>query len=343
MEKLLVLSVLTLLALSVEEGYEFECYDITNTMEMQGRTFNGGRACCGIAANGKRRCGRENEWNIYQGHARFCNIYEDAQQAFNNHHDLCCDSPLIDNCGACKSFHVWDFESVEDMVNQHPVESWINNTDWRDDYYDGELLDPLSRDIYPAGYINAILRDQNKPPVCVYVRNSGGHVIEVKIEPESEGSTVCIGDSLDDQADKTNPGFTTTCDAAQLTTCIQDGTLKTTFQFPRNANGNNIETRNEARGFTFQITCQHGCLEQDDLPLWLRVRWSTKGYEDQVETNAFENPEMFCEYVNRDYPEWDLFPTDIELVTQAIGEDAPSSSSTLSFFVTLLAVACFLI
>lgn len=347
MKMLLAISVFALLALSVEDGYEYECFDINTQngadLYMEGKTFTGtGRVCCGVTSNGKRRCDYENQWSIYQGHPRYCNIYETPEQAFNRNHDLCCDSPFIDNCGKCKAYYIWDFESVESMTQDIPLESWINNTDWRDDYYNLEQEDPLAREHYPAGYVNAILRDQNNPPVCVYVRNSGGHVLEVKVEPEAAGSTVCIGDSLDDLADKTNPGFTTTCDTAQLTTCIQDGTLETTFEYKSGPNAG-AQTITAARGFTFQISCEYGCAEQSDLPLWFRVRFSTEGYQDRVNTDAFTNPEMFCEYVNRDYPGWDLFPTDIELVIPDLGDSDDSSSATLSFFMTLLVVICFLI
>merc|ERR1740129_2375481 len=72
-----------------------------------------------------------------------------------------------------------DQEAMKDSDNTNAGKVFLQN-DWRDLYY-GQA----SRTVQHDG------KDVD-PPVCVYVPNVGGRVIEVRVEPEESGSQVCV-------------------------------------------------------------------------------------------------------------------------------------------------------
>jgi len=288
---------------------EYECYTPAAgaPIILDDGSATSNEYCCGITANGKRKCLDKNKFKDIQGEYHLCT--NSLSEALSDGMDLCCTSDKIGVCsGKCKSFIVWPFSDDEKMR----VAS-TNATDWRDKYFN----DGNTNFSYPAGFYHAKLRDQNRPPVCVFVPGAMNHVIEVKVEPDEPGSRMCIGDLRDDGSDKTNPGMPTTCDTTRLTACVNDGD----FQDGRK------------KGFAFKIFCDESCAEQSDVDLFFRVRWSELAYEDVVSTDALTAVEMFCEYVNRDYPLFDLFPSDIEDEVDASSRLIASGVGSLCFSV----------
>jgi len=183
-----------------------------------------------------------------------------------------------------------DQEAMKDSTNTAAGKVFLQN-DWRDLYYgqpkrtvqyDGEngpedvdypeyAYDNL---IHPAGFARATLREFNDPPVCVYVPNVGGRVIEVRVEPEESGSQVCVDDLHEDSLERNAPGVTQACDDSRLQTCFPDA-----------------NTSEDASGFAFLISCAESCADSD-LDLWFRVRASINRWVDsgKVTKDANGNP-----------------------------------------------------
>lgn len=197
-------------------------------------------------------------------------------------------------------------DAMKDSDNTNAGKIFMQN-DWRDLYY-GQSLRQVERNgkiidypeyaydnlIHPAGFARATLREFNDPPVCVYVPNVGGRVIEVKVEPEESGSQVCVDDLHEDSLERNAPGVTQACDDSRLQTCFPDA-----------------NTSEESAGFAFLISCAESCADSD-LDLWFRVRssinrWVDNGKyvegqgevapgSDQTETAT----EMWCMWGNAD-------------------------------------------
>eukprot|EP00493_Phyllostaurus_siculus_P026185 UN26530 len=165
-------------------------------------------------------------------------------------------------------------DAMKDSDNTNAGKIFMQN-DWRDLYY-GQSLRQVERNgkiidypeyaydnlIHPAGFARATLREFNDPPVCVYVPNVGGRVIEVKVEPEESGSQVCVDDLHEDSLERNAPGVTQACDDSRLQTCFPDA-----------------NTSEESAGFAFLISCAESCADSD-LDLWFRVRSSINRWVD---------------------------------------------------------------
>jgi len=168
-----------------------------------------------------------------------------------------------------------DQEAMKDSTNTAAGKVFLQN-DWRDLYYgqqkrtvqhsNGETVDypeyAYDNLIHPAGFARATLREFNDPPVCVYVPNVGGRVIEVRVEPEESGSQVCVDDLHEDSLERNAPGVTQACDDSRLQTCFPDA-----------------NTSEDASGFAFLISCAESCADSD-LDLWFRVRASINRWVD---------------------------------------------------------------
>jgi len=220
------------------QSYHFEC-------ETRKVGNNDERWCCGIAADGKRMCSKEANWGMHGGKRTYCKggtgnqsytKQRNGQKKFGDPDnrgrawDICCDDELIGNCGQCKSFVVFPWPTQDELLemaeNQrtdpgNPRE--ILNRDW----YEADFLqqeDPVGKnEVYPAGFMHATLQEYNNPPVCIYVPNSAGKVIEVKVEPDEKNSRMCISDLHDDTTNRNDPGQNTTCDDFRLLSCFADG------------------------------------------------------------------------------------------------------------------------
>jgi len=268
--------------------------------------------CCGYTANGENHCSASSEWAIYQGNPVRCTRYSNdnqLQSPFNddgtsndNYRDVCCDSSLIDSCGGnCKAFYVWPFASVDDIMDEDgdPIAPVTLDNDWRETYLDQGLStkDAYDNYVFPVSYAKGVLHYNNDPPVCVYVPGAAGRVIEIKVESESGDNRLCVDDTHDDEADKTDPGQIKTCDEGRLSTCFSD------------ASGTAGKS-----GYAFIINCDDSCEETSDVHVWFRARFSEHGWEDQGVGDliyADSNVEMWCDYVLRDYPDYDAFPSDL--------------------------------
>jgi len=286
----------------------FDCFQ-----EYNGQTPTG-TTCCGIVANGERHCGDITEWNEYQGSYRRCS--NSLATAQSQGMDLCCESSEIENCGVCKSFFVWEFESYEDFENSDKVTT--DNLDWRTDYLDQDLSDQDAYDnnIYPGGFAHGTLKEFNEPPLCVFIPGAAGRVIEIKVEPDEQGDRLCVGDLQDDINGRNDPGQITTCDDVRLNTCFPDGSINPTKD-----------------GFPFYIFCDESCEEGGDVMLWFRARYSEQAWTGD-NNDVLNNVEMWCEYVLRDYPEYDVYPSDITPPADPnLGDGGDSAAALVLFFV----------
>merc|ERR1711879_405610 len=196
-----------------------------------------------------------------------------------------------------------DQEAMKDSTNTAAGKVFLQN-DWRDLYYgqpkrtvqyDGEngpeevdypeyAYDNL---IHPAGFARATLREFNDPPVCVYVPNVGGRVIEVRVEPEESGSQVCVDDLHEDSLERNTPGVTQACDDVKLQTCFSDA-----------------NTDDAIDGFAFVISCSESCAD-GDVDLWFRLRasinkWTESGDASKGTDQTELNTEMWCMWGNQD-------------------------------------------
>jgi len=327
-----------------------------------GGTTGGKRyVCCGLTADGLKHCAPYNKWSVHEGKYRLCEnrpdtirnmMYNTRNAEYrrtgvwknpNNHYrDVCCDSEFIENCSSCAAFILWPFKENDELVKKS-----YNGTDWRDKYYAPDK----EEEIYPGGFMGAVLRSENLPPVCVFIPDAAGRVMEVRVEPEEDGNRLCVGDLNEDSAEKTNPGFQKTCDTSSVTSCIQDGTIRGSVNEKiLNDQGVVESERTASRGITFKIDCNSGCVEQGDTYLWFRVTFSSNSYQDTGSvalargetatiapdmTSASTNVEMFCEYFLRDYPQMNIFPSDLEPQTAVFRPAVVSANlalyTTLSF------------
>jgi len=292
---------------------------------------SGNWECCGYNGLGERHCADQSEWEKYEGKYRRCkslpfNGYRTPEDMIGSGYDLCCDSgePYIDDCGKCKSFYIWDFISYDSMNSSSTLAE-----DWRT-AYTAQTLDNnngYDNQVFPAGYQKATLREFNDPNVCIYVPNAAGKVIELKVESEEAGDRLCIGDLHDESTDRNNPGQNDACSDTTVSTCFGD------------ANVDSTET--DKIGYPFYIFCDEGCEEgggSGDVSLWLRARFSPKTWLEGTRS-ADDNVEMWCEYVVRDYPEYDVFPSDLSIKTPPLVFDDDDSASQLVFGLTLVLVS----
>jgi len=227
------------------------------------------------------------------------------------------------------------------------------NVDWREkiDYQprpmtaNGVSYPPYAYDnkVYPAGYMRATLREFNDPPVCVYVPQVAGRVIEVRVEPEEDGSQICVDDLHEDSLERNEPGVTQACDMSRLSTCFPD------------ANTENDEGQ-QAKGFSFMISCAESCADSD-TDLWFRVRasvnrWTEAGNAEIGTDQADVNTEMWCMWGNQDmtdengdstlpnldvfngldgdFSKWDVFPSDLTPEEDPVVRPLQSSAFVLS-------------
>jgi len=287
-------------------GANFDCIQHTES----GNSWE----CCGIVANGERHCAPAAEWSEYQGAFRRCDT--NLNTAKNDGKDLCCDSSLIQNCGVCKSFFIWEFSTYDEMNNS---EKTTFDEDWKDTYLDQDLSDRDAYDnqVYPGGFAHGTLKEFNEPPVCVYIPGAAGSSIEIKVEPDEQGDRLCVSDLEDDINGKNDPGQITTCDDLRLSTCFPDGSLDT-----------------EKNGFAFYIFCDESCEEGGDVMLWFRARYSDTKWTDE-NANSSDGVEMWCEYVPGTYPEYDVFPSEIAPEQPEMEFDPNSSSSLVVLFIVL--------
>jgi len=207
--------------------------------------------------------------------------------------------------------------------------------------------------VYPAGYMRATLREFNDPPVCVYVPQVAGRVIEVRVEPEEDGSQICVDDLHEDSLERNEPGVTQACDMSRLSTCFPDAET-------------DADEGRQAKGFSFMISCAESCADAD-TDLWFRVRasinrWTDAGDSDLGTDQADVNTEMWCMWGNQDmtdengdstlpdlpvfadldgdFSKWDVFPSDLTPDEDPVVRPLRSSAFVLSL-VSLSIVAIF--
>jgi len=306
-------------------GADMECFqDTAGTYANVGDY--GGQAgwwwCCGITANGERACAPSNEWSMPKtGKFALCENSINADGGIKGNKDLCCTSSLVDNCDTCHAFVVWEFETQQEMEDSSKT---TLDTNWRESFEDQDLneRDSYDNQVYPGGYSHARLRQGNDPPVCVYIPNAGGKVIEIKVEPDEQGNRLCISDLHDDQKDRNDPGQITSCDESMVKTCFPDG----------------ADTTSGSSGVAFYIECDTTCEEQTDVFLWYRVRTSDGTWQDNGNNGASNNIEMWCDQVGGEYPDWDIVPSDLAPQSNQLNLDPENASAALSLLFVCMAV-----
>lgn len=310
----------------------FNCIE-TYEYDEQNDTWNksGDWECCGYNGLGERHCADESEWEKYEGKYRRCkslpfNGMRTPEDMIGSGYDLCCDSgePYINDCGKCKSFYIWDFTSHASMDAASTLEE-----NWRDEYTAQTLTnqDGYDNKVFPAGFQKATLREFNDPNICIYVPQAAGKTIEIKVESEEAGDRLCIGDLHDESTDRNNPGQNDACSDTNVSTCFGDANVDSTDI--------------DKVGYPFYIFCDEGCEEgggSGDVSLWLRARFSPKTWLEGT-YNANDNVEMWCEYVVRDYPEYDVFPSDLSVKTPPLVFPDEDSASQLLLVLTLVLVS----
>merc|ERR1712156_441985 len=300
---------------------------------MGGNTY----VCCGYAANGEMTCGRAADWVNVGGQVdqngaatqrtnKFSLCETSVTAAKNNGRDLCCSNDYFNDCGVCHGFAVWEFESFAEMEQDSRV---TFEEDWKADFLGQTQDDTKAYDnaVFPAGFVHAKLREFNDPPVCVFIPSAGGRVIEVRVEPEESGNTVCFNDLYDDTEERNNPGQITTCDDSRLRSCFSDGDLKKN-------DGDNTP------GFPFYINCVEGC-EDSDINLWFRARASETTWVDVENQDAEFNIEMWCTWMDSNDTKWDTYPSEIAPPGEVMGGDVDDSVKALSFFVSAVTLLLF--
>merc|ERR1719499_485728 len=235
--------------------------------------------------------------------------------AKSQNRDLCCENDYFSDCSVCHGFAVWEWESFEEMSSDSRV---TFDEDWKKDFLAQTQDDTEAYDnaIFPAGFVHAKLREFNDPPVCVFIPSAGGRVIEIRVEPEESGNTVCFNDLHDDTEERNNPGQITTCDDTRLRTCFSDGDLKK-------------DDATNVPGFPFFINCVEGC-EDSDVNLWFRARASEQTWAEVENQAAEENIEMWCTWMDRNDTKWDTYPSEIAPPGQVMGGEVDDSVGTLS-------------
>jgi len=332
---LLLLLVITLTTSNTIQDGGFECMDVYGT---NGQITNE-KTCCGIRANGKRECHTSTAnnagWDLHEGKWRYCN--NNVNTALNNGQDLCCDSGSVQDCSVCGAFVILPYETQTKLSNEYN-DQLIQNGDidgdgqnddigrgvtlsdkWQKEFEIAEESTP-SFDVFPAGFIPATLKEFSDPPVCVYVPNSQGRMIEIKAEPEESGNRLCVSDLQDDVLGRNEAGQGTPCDETRLRTCFPDAS--------------------DEKDFTFYVFCNNeGCAEGYDVLFWLRARVSEKTWQEGHDV-AIDNVEMWCQYVLDEYPEWDIYPFDLEPYrpppSTAINQNSTCSLTMFFTFALLL-------
>lgn len=299
---------------------QFECYEDAQNV------YGGGAGtywCCGIMANGERQCATASSWTNVGGSNtlktdRFSLCSTNWNTALSQDIDFCCENSEFHDCGVCRGFMVWPWTSFSDMSAASTFE-----TNWRETYTaipDDDTL-AYEKKIYPAGFTHARLREYNDPPVCVYIPNAAGHVIEIRVDPDESGNTVCVNDLADDIESKNNPGQNTACDDSQLRTCFSDG-----------------DTSTADKGFAFYVNCEEGC-EDGDVNMWIRARVSDMKWATVESQDADTNIEMWCMWMDRDTPEWDTYPSNIRPAGANVGGTVEDGASDLAAFLVVLVLA----
>jgi len=310
---------------------QFSCFEECTTYNRNTGACNGASwQCCGLMANGQRQCALASEWtNVGGTNSLKTNRFSLCENNVNNinnkgpngdqTYDLCCENNYFSDCGVCRGFVVWEFDTFDQMNSSDKV---TFDENWKTDYLAQNEDDTNAYDnaIYPGGFIHATLREYNDPPVCVYMPTAGGHIIEIKVEPDEEGNTVCVNDLHDDQQERDNPGQITTCDDTRLRTCFSDGEMGVDGNVP---------------GFAFYIDCEQGCAD-GDIHLWLRARASAVKWSDVVMEDAEENTEMWCQWMDKDDPRYDTYPSEIRPARVAISQPMEDSVASLSALFALL-------
>lgn len=323
MPHLLAISLLSVLTLSSVK------LSITNTATLQSwepyfsekfscwedQAGGNGFQCKGYMANGELQQSAAGNWYNVLGSAqvkttRFSLCDKTLDGAIQNNVDLCCENDYFSDCGVCGGFSVWPFETFEEMSGDSRV---TFDDNWKETYLGQKEDNTKAYDntVFPAGFMHAKLREFNDPPVCVFIPSAGGRVIEVRVEPEESGNTVCFNDLYDDTEERNNPGQITTCDDTRLRTCFSDGDLK------KNANDN-------TPGFPFYINCVEGC-EDSDINLWFRARASETSWADVTNQDAEFNMEMWCMWMDQNDTKWDTYPSEIA-PPGAVLENPPDDS-----------------
>jgi len=298
-----------------------------------------GWECCGYNGLGERHCAAYDQWEKFQGKYRICKKLpfttddgvriEYPSQMIGLGVDLCCDDGnYVNDCGKCHSFYVWDFlthDGHDAMVDKATFDD-----NWREQYLDQNLDNSNGYDnaIFPGGFVKGTLREFNDPNVCIYIPQAAGKVIEIKVESEEAGDRLCIGDLHDEESDRNNPGQNNACGDTNVETCFGDA-----------------DTSNDSGeyGFPFYIFCDEGCEEgggSGDVSLWFRARFSPTSWMKGTYL-ASENVEMWCDYVIRDYPDYDVYPSDITKVVPVVTFDDNSASQfvlTVVFGLSILLV-----
>jgi len=210
------------------------------------------------------------------------------------------------------------------------------STDWRQDYLDQNLSKQQGYDnqVFPAGFQKGTLREFNDPAVCVFIPHSAAKVIEVKVEAD-KGDRICIGDVHDETVDRNNPGQNDACGTANVKTCFGDANVEAVNVV---AGGEETTQKPTEHGFAFYLFCDEECTEgggSGDVSLWFRARFSKTSWLAGT-YKATENVEMWCDYVIRDYPEYDVYPSDLSLTVDAIWTE--EDDSVLNLFATLFLV-----
>jgi hypothetical protein len=144
------------------------------------------------------------------------------------------------------------------------------------------------------------------------------------VEPDEEGNRLCVSDLHDDSKDRNDPGQITTCDDSSLKTCFIDA---------EDTQGNN-----NPPGVAFYIECDTTCEEQTDVYLWYRVRTSEGTWENNGDNGASNNIEMWCDTVNGEYPEYDLYPSDLAVTNPQLDLETDNGVSALSLFASVVAL-----
>lgn len=299
--------------------------------------------CCGYNAIGERHCDYEEAWEKYESKYRRCvkvfgngQTYQNPSDLVGEDIDMCCDAhyagneedSFVHNCGKCHQFYVWNFGTSDEMEAASTLD-----LNWRDDFIAQNLVDTDGYDnnVFPAGFQKGTLREFNDPNVCVYVPWAAGKVIEIKVESEEYGDRLCIGDVHDETTDRNDPGQNDACGNTMVKTCFGDANLD-------GVNGEGTEY-----GFPFYIFCDEACEEgggSGDVPLWFRARFSPTSWLEGT-YNAEKNVEMWCEYVVRDYPLYDQYPSEVSTLVDPILREDEDSSSYLVVFLALASILAF--
>lgn len=330
-------------------------------------------------ANGLKQCDAMDKWYmVANSHFSLCERnFDDAFRTVESdgrpklRRDLCCDNEHFSDCTLCKGFMVWDFTQNDDHGGDKALQDSLAadgkvtmSETWRSEFTSSSNQNPqfnhnslegpyppyaYANQVYPLGYARGKLREFNDPPICVYAPNVAGRVIEIKVEPDEIGNTVCVDDLHEDSLERNNPGVTQACDTARLRTCFPDAS-----------------TDASVGGFAFLISCSESCAD-GDVDLWFRLRasvnkWSEAGTEDIGTTRTELNTEMWCMWgvtdmraadgsfvtdiakfdqigLDGDFSQWDRWPSDLREPADPVVVPIPASSSVFSLVFAVIVLA----